>query len=209
MLPTKDGALGMDLNFTFKPMIVDVKLPGEILLSQQSRIIKMNGTEGHFSVQGDTALTGDVIMNFNLPSLSKFLVGLDDDIHISRKIPVSYVSYPFGGTDGKWNETVALDNYLLRGPRTGNSRLYGRAPIPRGFISFTHSSGRPMLNLRIDTPGHISTGTWSTDIASNIADALTPPLLASSDAQAAKILANHLKDYLDADMYFTFRIWSE
>ncbi len=208
-LPTKDGDLRMVLNFTFKPMIVNVKLPGEIRFYQQ-KTLKVNGTTGHFSVQGGVTLTGNVIMNFNLPSLSKFLVGRNDDIHISRKIPVSYVTYPFGGTEGKWNKTVVLDNYLLRGPRTGNSSLYGSGVLPSGggVLSFTHSSGRPMLYLKTDTPGHIGIGAWSTDIAANIANALEVPYPNSPD-KSARILSNHLKNYLDADMYFTFYIWSE
>ena len=208
VFPTKDEDLRMELNLTFDPMIVHVKLPGEIRFYRGQSTLKLDGTEGHFSVQGGVALTGDVIMHFNLPSLSRFLMGMNADIRIARKIPVSYVNYPFGGTDGKWNETVVLDNYLLRGPRTGNSSIYMPKVISYGVLSFTHSSGRPVLNLRTDTPGHIGIGAWPTDIAANIADGLEAPYRGSHD-KSAKIIANHLKDYLDADMYFIFRIWSE
>ncbi len=202
-LPTKGGSLSMDLNFTFDPMLVHVKLPGEILVHEEKRTIKVNGTEGHFSVQGGSTITGEVVMDFGLPSLSKFLWGVNDNVRISRKIPISYVSYPHGSSDGKWNNKVALNNFFLNGTRFWDD--IG----PDVLISFTYSSGRPELNLKVETPGFVGTGVWDTDITSNIADFLPEPFLEGSDAQSAKILANHFMDYFDVNMYFGLRIWSE
>ena len=208
-LPTKGGALSMDLNLTFDPMLVHVKLPGEILLHEEKRTIKVHGTEGHFRVQGGSTITGEVVLGFSLPSLSMFLSGKNVNVNVSRKVPISYVSYPHRSPDGKWDGKVVLNDFFLKGTRTGNAPLFWTQTGPDVLTSFTYSSGRPVLNLRAETPGHVGTGVWDTDIASAIAARLPDPYLNGSDAQSAQILANHFLDYLDVNMSFVLRVWSE
>ena len=207
--PTHGGDLRMDLNFTFDPMRVDVKLPGAIYFNQHSKTLKVEGAGGHFTFQGGAAITGAVDLNFQMPAPILFFSGLHQDVHISRQMPISYVNYPYDAPDGKWHRSVALDSYLLRSTRTGNSVLHSLPFRSDMFTAVTDGPGHPRLSVRAATPGFVGAGAWDVDIAATLADALAAPRLAASDAQAAQILANHLKDYLHAEVYLGFRLFSE